>query len=142
VKKLNVWCKVSAELEPYLNPLVTRYLQRALRVEAGRNRVVFIMPHGYVIKLPRTLDGFGDNDWEGSVSNGPGQSLEAIQYPKTKLHYWKEIPILFMEYVEWATNKDIEARLGKEPNWVGFVDCGQVGFTSTGRLVAFDYGPN
>ena len=42
-----------------------------------------------------------------------------------------------MEYVEHADRFDNEL-----PDWTGFVDCGQVGFTKKGELVAYDFGYN
>jgi len=119
--------------------LCKKYFLRADSVELGRNRLVFLMK-GYVIKIPITGYGCLDNDWEGSVSNTEESknNQDYIQYPKTKLIYYKNLPILFMERVNtdiWnnKTYKDF-------PDWVGYVDGGQVGYTKDGRLVAFDYG--
>ncbi len=115
-----------------------RYAERCLGLSQGRNRNVFLFGR-YVVKLPKNLDGVADNDWEGSVSNADDDP-EEIRYPRTRMVYVHEVPVVFMEYVEPATAKDIEARLGAVPEWVCSVDCHQVGFTRDGRLVAFDYG--
>lgn len=107
----------------------------------GRNRVTFIRK-SYVIKVPATIDGFADNDWEGSVSNTK-ESLnnpEEIEYAKSRLVEYKGIPLVFMERVEEAYHHEITSRLGYYPDWVLSVDCQQVGFTKSGRLVAYDFG--
>jgi hypothetical protein len=95
-----------------------------------------------VVKLPRNFDGCTDNDWEGSVSNAPESRNDPlhVQYPKTKLVYVDDIPVVFMERIESLTSRAIEERFGHEPAWVFSVDGGQVGVNRHGRLVAYDYG--
>lgn len=142
--ELNNFAWIEDGLEEIMVPLHKHFAKRAIGFTSGRNRNVFIMPRGYVVKLPRCCDGIGDNDWEGSISN----SLESIgdddyvQYPKTRLIYYKEIPILFMEKVKPITPKETVEIFGYEPDWVNSVDCGQVGVNKHGRLVAYDYGLN
>ena len=130
------------ELEEFLEPFHRRYADRALSAHPGRTRNVFVMPNGYVVKIPKNLDGFADNDWEGSVSNSEESlgSDDFVQYARTRLAYLDECPIVFMEEVVHASEKEIEKRLGFVPDWVGSVDCGQVGFNRAGLLVAYDYG--
>ena len=95
----------------------------------------------YVVKVPRNRDGIRDNDWEGSISNGPNSNpLQDIQYARTRMHYWNEIPIVFMEYVEYANDAKVLSILGESPNWTWSVDGGQVGMNRRNQLVAFDYG--
>lgn len=125
---------------PKMTAMFKRYLARNVPFEWGRTRVAFLFPT-YVVKLPVTYAGIGDNDWEGSVSNIPGDT-ENIQYARTRLHYEGEIPVLLMERVEWQTTDKLIALYGEVPWWVDFVDCGQVGLNRRGRLVAFDYGRN
>lgn len=120
--------------------LFNRYFGRCESFEVGRNRVTFMF-RTYVVKLPITCAGIGDNDWEGSVSNIPGEQ-GYVQYARTRLHYKGDMPILFMERVEPVSGKQIVERMGFEPDWVYSVDCGQVGFNRAGRLVAYDYGYN
>lgn len=126
-------------------PLFDRFHKRCKGFESGRTRCAFIFDR-YVVKLPITQGGIGDNDWEGSVSNGPEQNEdEHVQYARTRMHYYKGLeffPVVFMEFVQWARGAEIVAKLGHEPDWVDCVDCGQVGFNRAGKLVAFDYGIN
>lgn len=119
-----------------------RFQKRAVAVHYGRNRNVFEMQNNYVVKIPRNPDGCVDNDWEGSVSNSPEtfNDMNEIQYPRTRIVDFEGFPVLFMEKVEYLTHDEICHLLGKEPWWVGCIDCGQVGVTKCNRLVAFDYG--
>lgn len=121
-----------------ITALHDRYAGRCLQVFMGRNRNVFDMGN-YVVKIPKNLDGFADNDWEGSISNA-NDDPEEIRYARTRMVEVSEVPVVFMERVEHASTAETIARLGFEPDWVGSVDCGQVGFTRDGRLVAYDYG--
>ena len=130
-----------------MNRLFKRYFKKCKAFHLGRSRVAFEFST-YVVKLPITYGGIGDNDWEGSISNNPDLPPNdyQIQYARTRLVYLKDrldsIPIVLMEKVEFATVKEIVARLGKEPRWCWSVDCGQVGWNRQGKLVAYDYGLN
>ena len=125
--------------------LFKRYLAKGVPYECGRNRCTFIF-RTYVVKLPLTDYGISDNDWEGSVSNDPDFTPEPgtedwyIQYARTRLAQVGSVPVLLMERVEYATYATIMEREGKEPDWIASVDCGQVGYNKSGKLVAFDYG--
>ena len=118
--------------------LHNRFGRRAYNVFGGRNRNTFDMGR-YVVKVPKCLDGFADNDWEGSVSNA-NDDRAVVRYARTRLAYLEEVPIVFMERVNPATGAEIISKLGYEPDWTMCVDCGQVGFARDGRLVAYDYG--
>jgi hypothetical protein len=136
---------IDEDVDGLIYELHQRYMKRAIGCSGGRNRNVFIMPGGYVVKLPKNFAGIGDNDWEGSVSNTEDSTNDPyhIQYPKTRLGYYAgDIPVVFMEFVEALTHAGIVERLGYYPDWVLSVDCGQVGVNKGGRLVAYDYGPN
>lgn len=130
------------KLKP-LMALYKRYTKKAKAIHYGRNRIVFDMGY-YVVKLPSDHAGFGDNDWEGSVSNGPEQlanPLDYIQYARTRLMYVQDIPVCLMEKV--STEHEVHPFSDKSmPDWVSSVDCGQVGYTRRGRLVAYDWGYN
>lgn len=135
---------VHPELLPRVAALHHRFAARALSVAGGRNRNTFLMPGNYVVKLPKSWEGYGDNDWEGSISNAE-ENLNSpyhVQYPKTRLLYVEDIPILFMEKVKPIYEKELIDLFEEIPDWVHCVDCGQVGITKKGRLVAFDYGLN
>lgn len=141
----NSRCPVLISLEEPdedLLELHLRYARRALGIFTGRNRVTFVVNDKIVVKLPRNAAGCADNDWEGSVSN-TSESLNDpfwTQYPRTRLAFFKEIPIVFMEKIQPLTTSQIVDLFGQEPDWVAGVDCGQVGINRFGRLVAYDYG--
>lgn len=119
-----------------------RYAKRAIAAFSGRNRNTFVLNDRLVVKLPRGADGCMDNDWEGSVSNSP-ESIDQddyVQYPHTKLVFVEDIPVVFMQKIQPLTSRAIKEKFGYEPDWVFSVDCGQVGTTRFGRLVAYDYG--
>lgn len=56
---------------------------------------------------------------------------------------WTErtgVPISRAEYVEdWFEWRKRTGSTDRLPAWTDFVDCHQVGYTSTGRLVAYDF---
>lgn len=119
-----------------IRPLFDRYVNRCDTFESGRNRGVFLF-NTYVVKLPITEFGVADNDWEGSISDGPDPY---VHHARTRMAYHNGIPILFMERVQYATIAKMVKLYGTEPDWVSSVDCGQVGWNGRGKLVAFDYG--
>ena len=119
--------------------LSVRYSSRCLSIFEGRTRNVFNFGK-YVVKVPKNFYGVIDNEWEGCVSNSEDCDPEDVQYARTRLDYWKGVPVVFMEYVEYASDEQISKRLGYVPEWTMSVDCGQVGFNRKGRLVAYDYG--
>lgn len=123
-----------------INSLLHRYSAK-YPMEVGRNRAVFLAGN-YVIKIPLTDDGFVDNDWEGSISNSKQcyNHPDWIQYPRTRLVCYNEIPIVLAQKVRHVWEDEIKERLGFIPDWIYSVDCGQVGFTKNNRLVAYDYG--
>lgn len=139
-------------LLPYVSPdfrewpeylaLLDRYITRAKKVHTGRNRITFDMGR-YVVKLPSNWDGCVDNDWESCTSNGPEQlanPTQHIQLARTRNAMSGEIPLCLMEWVD--TNPRRKKYAGRVlPDWVDSVDCGQVGYTRRGRLVAYDWGP-
>ena len=126
-----------------LRYLCEKYAARCIgEILVGRNRNVFKLSSRVVVKIPTCLDGFADNDWEGSLSNDGEYEFDNgyVQYARTRLCYYKDVPIVFMEYISYAGEEEITTRMGYEPEWVMSVDSGQVGFNRLGHLVAFDYG--
>ena len=123
------------ETRKVLLSLHRRFSYRCEERSVGRTRVCYLM-RTYVIKMPRCLNGMDDNDWEGSVSNLPNPDEEEIKYARTRLVYYQGIPLLFMERVQIPPGEDYK----KFPVWIYSVDCQQVGYTKSGKLVAYDYG--
>lgn len=136
-------CFGDGAIDGAVKKLITRFAARTNEFDYGRNRITFMFDK-YVVKVPRNWDGVADNDWEGSISNGANYGdPQHVQYARTRLAYWDDLPIVFMERVALASVKEVEEHLGTAPgesDWTWSVDGGQVGFNRNGRLVAYDYG--
>lgn len=119
--------------------LKRKYKKRAKAVFMGRNRIVYDMGK-YVVKIPLNEDGIADNDWEGSTvwEDSPDHITARTRAAWVDCKCHGVIPILFAERV----NFEALAGVGYEalPEWAGSIDCGQVGYTKKGKLVAYDFG--
>lgn len=93
--------------------------------DCGRNRAVFISKF-CVIKVPINDNGVIDNDWEASVKSDT-----------TANGRWLEIDGLVC-CMQQKLNTEITHR--DLPDWVGSVDCQQVGYDRKGNLRAYDFG--
>lgn len=127
------------EGDPY-HGLTLRYIRSYTEKygvpEVGRTRAVFDMGDGHVIKVPLNGEGFMANRSEALTSASEDQFI-----PVAKC--WQEdreefpggpVGVLIMEKVtplEKVSYKEL-------PDWVGYVDCGQVGYDKSGKLVAYD----
>lgn len=94
----------------------------------GRNRIVWKTNSGNVVKVPRNGCGIADNDWEASVCKDD-------IYPHTRGLWFNDIVICFMEHIDPIFESHSEL-----PDWVGSIDCGQVGHTKRGIIKPYDYG--
>jgi len=111
------------ELIPVFESLVEQYGDPW----CGRTRATFDRGDGFVIKF--SLDG------EGAIatSNESKWADDFIPLADCRMEFIDDIPVLVMEKVEIVT-----ASYQDMPDWVGYVDCGQVGRNSKGELVAYD----
>lgn len=128
----------SAAQHSKLLELHARYSPRAREVLTGRTRVAYILNNRVVVKLPKTSLGIGDNEHEA-------RSYTKLRHEGTRARcrlVGNDIPVLFMQYVRYASPVVLRAKLKAIPEWVYSIDCGQVGFNSFGQLVAYDYGRN
>lgn len=97
----------------------------------GRNRACFYSKDR-VIKFPLNNHGFGDNDWEGSVSGE--------EYAKGRCVLIDGFICLVQERLKpW---QDCGIKYKDLPDWTGFIDCAQVGYDNKGNLKAYDFGRN
>lgn len=95
----------------------------------GRSRAVFLMPSGrWVLKVPISDEGYWHNQLEATKSK-TDDWLYKWQKAKAKI---LKSGLLVMEYVTHVP-------VGQQPDWASYVDCGQVGLTHDGRIVAYDY---
>lgn len=95
----------------------------------GKKRIVF-KDKNEVIKIPLNLEGEFGNYYEAKTSIN-NNKLANCNIDK-KLSNLFQLNILRMEYVKhtgWS----------KDFDWTWSIDCGQVGLTKNGRLVAYDW---
>jgi hypothetical protein len=100
----------------------------------GRNRAVFIKDEKWVVKVPLNDYGMSDNYAEERRYQKFGKTGDDIPYAECRVvHDTNGIPLLEMERVTLLTETDAV------PKWADYVDCAQVGRTSSGEIVAYDY---
>lgn len=127
------------EGDPY-HALTLRYIKGYTKkygvAQVGRTRAVFDRGDGYMIKVPLNGEGFMANRSESltSESGDPFIPIAKCWQEDDNSIPGEGINVLVMEKVTPIGNvsyKDL-------PNWVGFVDCAQVGYDQSGKLVAYD----
>jgi hypothetical protein len=97
----------------------------------GMKRATFTVGSRWVVKVPLSWEGVSENCYEAQHTD-PGVPLAAC-----RLHVSipSGLPLLWMERVDpvtWSRNDP------RYPAWADWVDCGQIGLTTDGRLVAYD----
>lgn len=107
------------------------------KVMEGRTRNVYVLDDDRVVKVPTDEDGLNAIYVEASWSERYGKD-GYIPIAEAKIETWKsadgtELDVLVMERVE-----EVYLSYKEMPDWVGSVDCAQVGYDRAGRLVAFD----
>lgn len=107
---------------------------------SGRTRDCYFVSDDFVVKVPLDDDGCFDNERESRIYKIHSEQIKQNchydgdpHYAKCQLEYIWSIPILFMERVR------IPVSYKGLPNWIGFIDCMQVGYNKQGKLVAYDY---
>lgn len=103
----------------------------------GRNRKVYDMGNGLVVKVPLNAPGMEDNLAESEIYKSTRDDPEGylIRYAECNHFNYKDIPLVIMEKVE-----PIKGYHPELPDWTDYVDCAQVGYNKEGKLVAYDYG--
>lgn len=101
---------------------------------AGRSRIAFRWGDT-VVKIPINDQGFWANFHESTTWEENKDCLARCGYHK-ELSLSLGVPVLVMEYLR-ITKESYEDL----PDWVGFIDCGQVGYTKDGILKAYDWAP-
>lgn len=123
---LTEWGNYGTKVRKLINELTLAHGTPSI----GRTRAVFDMGNGYMMKVP-----FND---EGEYANGnevKASSAENPMIPIAECFYHKvgDVDVIMMEKVNM-----ISVDYEKMPDWVGYVDCGQVGLNRKGDLVAYD----
>lgn len=101
-------------------------------IGSGLSRIVFDTGK-YVIKVPRDESCFNANYNEEFRGR---RKLKNEIYTVCRIWHIDKVPILWMEKVEILEKIDYD----NLPDWIAFIDCGQVGYNKYGELVAYDYG--
>lgn len=108
-------------------------------LSSGRNRDVYFLPgKKYIVKIPRNEDGMWDNATEHDWRHAKDAWSQTFRCNAN----CRMVPgsyLLVMEYVRPVDSDEIRAMFGEVPDWVGCVDCGQVGLNRKGELKAYDY---
>lgn len=104
--------------------------------EVGRTRHV-LMYEDRVVKVALDEEGCDANDFEASYSGEHGKT-GYVPIADSKIEVWqtpsgRDVAVLVMERVT-----PYSAPYSEMPDWVGYVDCAQVGHDREGRLVAYD----
>jgi len=130
------------------NYMIARY---GFPVGFGRNRITW-ESNRVVIKVPRNDYGIHDNHQEAVVSKSYFKRAKALrfmpttdlsvepQYAKARIFQYMSIPIVIMQRVHPMSYTRLDTIYGGFiPDWIYSVDCMQVGETSKGAIVAYDY---
>lgn len=104
----------------------------------GTRRATYISK-SIVFKVPVDIEGFRENDWEGSLCAINPDSNYEIPIAKSRLIFCDDIPVVAMEKVQPLFLSQIKEKFGEIPAFVSWVDMGQVGLNRQGKLVAYDY---
>ena len=108
--------------------------------DSGRTRDCFFVSDEFVVKIPLDEAGCFDNEREARICKIYNKQINKNchydgdpHYAKCQLEYIWSVPILFMERVRLPVSyKGL-------PDWIGYIDCMQVGYNKQGKLVAYDY---
>lgn len=117
------------ELEELSHKLIKDFLKEYEYLGYGGTRAVFDMGDGNVLKVAYNHDGIEANRREATWERTDIPVAECSSY---KDEYDSGLCVI-MEKVSIPHTWDIDV-----PDWVGYVDCGQVGFNKNGELVAYD----
>lgn len=104
----------------------------------GRTRAVFDRGDGYMVKVAMNGEGLMANRSEILTHEEPDSYIPVA--PCRMETDYSVVPegmeVLVMEKVDIKGASHLSYK--EMPDWVGSVDCGQVGYDSKGRLVAYD----
>lgn len=116
-------------IQQILNRLQVKYGEP---IGEGLDRIVFDTGR-FVIKVPR--NGFCFFAQYNEEFRGLRHLKNEI-YAACRIWHINDVPVLWMEKVQVLEKIDYSLL----PDWVGYIDCGQVGYNRQGKLVAYDYG--
>lgn len=127
------------EGDPY-HALTLRYIRAYTEKygipEVGRTRAVFDRGDGHVIKVPLNGEGFMANRSEALTSASDDTFIPVAKcWQEERTEFPGDtVSVLVMEKVTPIGKINYK----ELPDWVGYVDCAQVGHDRHGNLVAYD----
>jgi len=122
---------MSDPLQQLIDQVLQKYRKKYTLIGEGRHRAVFEKDENWVIKVP--MDEYGLND-QYHERNTYQKEKDSGLYAACYIEHDDDLPLLIMERVNPVTDyKNL-------PKWTYHIDCQQVGYTSDGRLVAYDFG--
>lgn len=116
--------------------LLAEYEAKYECIGEGRRRKVFVINERLVAKVAKDEWGVVDNYSEARNFSSEGRD-GYIPMAECFLLHVNDLPVVFMERVE-----PVHIPYEEAPSWLGWVDCGQVGYAKDGKLVAYDYPDN
>lgn len=129
------------EGDPYhgqIRKQIDHYTKQYGQPLLGRTRAVFDRGDGYMVKVPMNGEGLMANQSEIMTHEAKDPYIPVAECRmETDYSVVPEgMPVLVMEKVDIESASKL--RYKDMPDWVGSVDCGQVGYDRKGRLVAYD----
>ena len=116
---------------------INLYRRKYGEPEVGRTRAVFDRGDGYVVKVPINGESFAANSREARTSEADNPYTPVAEcYHDTVYDVDPDgVSVLVMEKLNF---EGVPRSYRDLPDWVGSVDCGQVGYNRKGELVAYD----
>lgn len=125
-------CRDGEQFSDYVQSLRLAKAKFGEPIGNGRHRVVF-RDGEFVLKVPFRASGIDANFYEDNThSNNPHEPRASCSLDSELAEELGSSCVLRMEYVEHVGSSPT-------PDWTWSVDCGQVGRTKDGRIVAYDW---
>lgn len=129
------------EGDPYhgqIRKQIDHYTKKYGQPLLGRTRAVFDRGDSYMVKVPMNGEDLMANQSEIMTYEAKDPYIPVAECRmETDYSVVPEgMPVLVMEKVDIESASKL--RYKDMPDWVGSVDCGQVGYDRKGRLVAYD----
>lgn len=118
--------------------LIDNYTRKYGEPMIGRTRAVFDRGDGYMLKVPLNGEGMMANSSE-IMTYEANDSFIPVAECRIETDYSGSsdgIGVMVMEKVDIEPVQNMS--YNDLPDWVGYVDCAQVGYDKKGRLVAYD----
>lgn len=129
-------------LKETVKNLIIKLSEKYTFIGAGRNRAVFLLKSGnFVVKIPVNYSGMTDNSYELNQKNETKKPVgNEMFFPAVRSVMLSDLNCLIVEKIEPVSEENYKKKTGKRfPDWVGFIDCHQVGLNKDDILMPYDY---